>query len=212
MRAIVAVAALATAMAAQAATAQQAAKKQAPAKSGAASYAQRFATVCASCHGANGRSDLQGTPVLAGQHPFYATTQLFLFREGRRENEAMSAVAKSLTDEDLRGFADHIGTLPPVAPPAPAQAADTARMRRGQSLATQYKCVFCHGQDLSGGQQVPRIAGQKEEYLQLSLKGYKAGTRKGYTPAMSEALSQVPVEDLDVLAYYVSRVPVTGAK
>jgi cytochrome c553 len=29
-----------------------------------------------------------GTPALAGQHSFYAITQLFLFREGRRSNEA----------------------------------------------------------------------------------------------------------------------------
>ena len=32
----------------------------------ATSYAQRFASLCASCHGANGRSDMAGTPVLAG--------------------------------------------------------------------------------------------------------------------------------------------------
>jgi len=58
--------------------------------------------VCAACHGANGRSDMPGTPVLAGQHSFYAATQLFLFREGRRSNEAMTAVAKTMSDADLR--------------------------------------------------------------------------------------------------------------
>jgi hypothetical protein len=35
-----------------------------------------------------------------------AITQLFLFREGRRSNEAMTAVAKTLKDDDLRGFSD----------------------------------------------------------------------------------------------------------
>src|SRR5581483_3431129 len=43
-------------------------------------YPERFAELCAACHGANGRSDMPGTPVLAGQHSFYAITQLFLFR------------------------------------------------------------------------------------------------------------------------------------
>ena len=95
-------------------------------------YPQRFATLCAACHGANGRSDMPGTPVLAGQHSFYAITQLFLFREGRRSNEAMTAVAKTMNDADLRGFSDFIGTLPPV--PAPA-AGDTARRRAHDARA-----------------------------------------------------------------------------
>jgi cytochrome c553 len=60
------------------------AKAPAGAKGGV--YAQRFAELCAACHGANGRSDMAGTPVLAGQPSFYAITQLFLFREGRRDN------------------------------------------------------------------------------------------------------------------------------
>jgi cytochrome c553 len=168
-------------------------------------YAQRFATTCAACHGANGRSDMAGTPVLAGQPSLYAITQLFLFREGRRSNEGMTAVAKTLSDDDMRGFADYIGTLPPVPAPAPAAAADAARMAKGRSLAEQHKCVYCHGANLDGGQQVPRIAGQKEEYLQASLRGFKSGTRPGYTQAMVSAVSQVSVEDLDALAYYAAR-------
>ena len=75
------------------------------ADAGAAAYSQRFASLCAACHGANGRSEIPGTPSLAGQHGFYAITQLFLFREGRRSNEAMTAVAKTMKDDDLRGFA-----------------------------------------------------------------------------------------------------------
>ena len=59
------------------------------------------------------------TPVLAGQPSLYAITQLFLFREGRRSNAAMTAVAKTLTDDDMRGFADYIGTLPPSPPRRP---------------------------------------------------------------------------------------------
>jgi cytochrome c553 len=168
-------------------------------------YAQRYATVCASCHGLNGRSDMAGTPVLAGQPSLYAITQLFLFREGRRSNQPMTAVAKTLSDDDMRGFADYIGTLPPVPAPAPAAAADAARMAKGRALAEQHKCVNCHGANLEGGQQVPRIAGQKEEYLQESLRGFKSGARPGYTQAMAAAVSQTSVEDLDTLAYYAAR-------
>jgi cytochrome c553 len=176
-----------------------------------AAYKERFASLCAACHGANGRSDVPGTPVLAGQHGFYAITQLFLFREGRRNNEAMTAVAKTLKDDDLRGFSAVIDALPAVPAPPAATPPDPARMAKARDLAREHKCVFCHGDDLSGGQQVPRIGGQREEYLRESLRGFKSGQRPGYTQAMGAAVSQVPVDDLDTLAYYAARVPVAGA-
>ncbi len=174
------------------------------AASGKAVYAERFKAVCAGCHGADGRSDMAGVPVLAGQHSLYAITQLFLFREGRRNNEAMVALAKPMTDADLRGFSEFIGTLPPVAAAASAAPPDAARMSKGQALAQEHKCLLCHGAALDGGQGVPRIGGQKEDYVRATLHGFKSGERPGYTRAMTEALSQVPVEDLDVLAYFVA--------
>lgn len=174
----------------------------APAKS---PYAERFATVCAACHGANGRSDQPGIPVLAGQHSFYAITQLFMFREGRRDDPGMTAIAKDLSDADMRGFSQYISTLPPVSAPPPAEPADAERMKRGAALAREFKCVFCHGDDFSGGKQVPRIADQHEDYLRMTLRGFREGKRPGYTMAMTEAVGQVSLEDLDTLAYYVAR-------
>ena len=174
------------------------------AAAGNALYGERFRNVCAACHGADGRSDMAGTPVLAGQYSLYTITQLFLFREGRRTNEAMVALAKPMTDADLRGFSDFIGTLPPVPAPAPTAPPDAARMSKGQALAHQHKCLFCHGTALDGGQGVPRIGGQKEDYVRATLHGFKSGGRPGYTRAMTEALSQVPAADLDLLAYYVA--------
>ncbi len=171
---------------------------------GAGEYAERFRNLCAACHGPNGRSDMPGVPVLAGQPSLYTITQLFLFREGRRNNEAMISLAKAMKDADLRGFSDFIGTLPPVPAPTPAAPPDAARMRTGKALAQQHKCTLCHGDDLAGGQQVPRIGGQKEDYARLTLHGFKSGDRPGYTRAMTEALNQVPVADLDQLAYYVA--------
>jgi cytochrome c553 len=176
-----------------------------PSELAAMSYAQRFAALCAACHGANGRMETPLIPVLAGQPSLYVITQLFLFREGRRSNEVMTAVAKTLTDDDLRGYSEFIGTLPPVPPPPPATPPDPIRMARGRALAEPHKCVFCHGADLGGGQQVPRIGGQHEDYLQASLRGFHSGSRPGYTQAMTEAVSQIPPEDLDTLAYYVAQ-------
>jgi len=179
----------------------------AAAQPAAVGYAQRYAALCAACHGANGRSELPGTPHLAGQPSFYAITQLFLFREGRRENAAMTAVAKTLTDDDLRGFSELIARLPPVAPGAAAAPADASRMLQGQALAQRHLCANCHGADFSGGEQVARLAGQREEYLALTLREFKSGQRIGYTNAMNEALGGIAPEALDTLAYYLARLP-----
>ncbi len=210
MRAWPALKAIGAALAVAAAALPAAVLAQQPA-SGSAAYAQRFAALCAACHGANGRSELPGTPALAGQHSFYVITQLFLFREGRRSNEAMVAVAKTLTDADLRGFSEYIGALPPVPAPPPETPNDAARMARGQALANEHKCLACHGADLSGGQQVPRIGQQREDYLKMVLHEYKSGKRPGYTMAMGEALSRVAPEDLDTLAYFAARLAPAAA-
>jgi cytochrome c553 len=161
--------------------------------------------LCASCHGAGGVSATTEVPSLAGQHSFYAITQLFLFRAGRRTNPVMAAVAKGMSDADLRAYAELIGKLAPAPPYEPAPA-DPARMARGAALATKYGCTSCHGDDYAGEQQVPRIAGQREDYLAKALAEFKSGERVGYTPAMNEMLADVDAKELPDLAHYLAHI------
>ena len=51
---------------------------------------------------------------------------------------------------------------------------------------------------------MPRIGDQPEDYLQMTLRGFKSGQRVGYTMAMGQAVSQVTPEELDTLAYYAA--------
>ena len=172
-------------------------------------YAERFARHCAPCHGATGVSAMPLTPSLAGQPAFYAITQLFLFREGRRDSAAMTAVAKEMSNDDLRGYAEHIGKLPP--PQALPADADAPRMERGAALTKRLHCTGCHGSDLAGGNQVPRLALQREDYLLHALRGFRAGSRVGYTPAMTEALAGVSTAELEDIAHYLARAPAAKA-
>ncbi len=174
-----------------------------------AGYAARFAAECASCHGPRGTSSQALVPHLGGQPSFYVTTQLFLFREGRRNDHplapAMAALARTMSNADLRGFSDAVAALPP---PEPAgEAADAARKDRGRALAERHHCLACHGADLAGGRQVPRVGGQREDYLRLALKGFRAGVRLGYTNAMGEALAGLAEADLDDLAHFIAHSP-----
>jgi cytochrome c553 len=177
----------------------------AQASAAASAAADRFAT-CAPCHGVGGVSTTAETPSLAGQHSFYAITQLFLFRAGRRANPLMTAMAKDMTDADLRAYSDLIATLPAAAPAA-ATAADPTRMARGAALAQRHRCASCHGDDYAGEKQVPRLAGQREDYLAKTLAEFKSGTRVGYTSAMNETLAGVEASELADLAHYLAHVP-----
>jgi len=165
-------------------------------------HAERLGTVCAACHGPKSVSSTALTPSLAGQPSFYAITQLFLFRDGRRDSAAMTAVAKDMSDDDLRGYAEAIAALPPP-PPSPGPV-DPVRFARGEALAGRHHCNSCHGADLAGGEQVPRLAGQREDYLRHAMAGFRAGTRLGYTNAMGEALAGLSEADLDDLAHHLA--------
>jgi cytochrome c553 len=165
---------------------------------------ERFA-LCAACHGEGGVSRTPLTPSLAGQPSFYAITQLFLFREGRRTNEAMTSVAKGMSDDDLRAFSDYIGQLPP--PPPADTPADPLRMARGAALAQRHHCAGCHGADYSGGKQVARLARQREDYLLQTLRQFHAAQRVGYTQAMNEALAGISPGELEDLAHFLAHQP-----
>ncbi len=90
---------------------------------------ERF-TVCLACHGADGQSRIPETPSLGGQPSFFVVAQLFLFREGRRDNAAMVAAAKGLTNERPdRAFAERVTKLPP--PPPPGGPAGSRPLRAG---------------------------------------------------------------------------------
>ncbi|MGH7299179.1 MAG: c-type cytochrome [Candidatus Rokuibacteriota bacterium] len=170
-------------------------------RAAAQSVDERF-TVCLACHGADGQSHIPETPSLGGQPSFFAVAQLFLFREGRRDNAAMTAAAKGLTNDDLLAFAERITRLPP--PPPPPEAPDPARHARGRALTLRHPCGVCHNPDFSGREQMPRLANQREDYLLKAMREYKSGTRLGYGGAMAQELAGLRDQDLIDLAHFLS--------
>ena len=80
-------------------------------------------------------------------------------------------------------------------------------MERGQALVRQYRCNVCHSPDLAGRDNVPRIAGQREDFLVKTMREYKANIRPGYDASMGDVMQ--PVSDADILdlAYFAARQP-----
>jgi len=162
------------------------------------------AAVCFACHGDNGLSQTENIPSLAAQQPGYVLVQLFMFREKLRDFAPMNEVAKPLSDDDLRAFADFIAALPK--PPPPAEAVDAGRMQRAQLLVQQNHCASCHNPDFSGRDNIPRIADQREDYLVKTMTEYKNNTRHGYEATMAEVLNPVSPDQIADLAYYIAHV------
>jgi cytochrome c553 len=158
---------------------------------------------CLACHGENGQSQMAEVPSLGGQQAFYVTVQLLMFREKMRVADPMNDMAKGLSDDDLRAFADAVAVLP-VPHPAAGEA-DAARMERGRALAQKNRCNFCHKQDFSGQDNVPRIGAQREDYLVKALRGYKDNSRHGYDTAMADVIAPITDTEILDLGYYIAR-------
>jgi cytochrome c553 len=158
---------------------------------------------CLGCHGENGQSQIEGVPSLGAQQAFYVTVQLLMFREKMRVADPMNDMTKGLSDDDLQNFAAIIAQLP--APQPASGPVDEARMQRAQVLVQQNRCNFCHTPNFAGQQNVPRIAGQREDYLVKTMRGYKDNSRHGYDGSMAEVMAPIADPQILDLAYYMAR-------
>jgi cytochrome c553 len=70
-----------------------------------ASAGKDKASMCATCHGPTGLSQLPNAPHLAGQPAIYIIEQMKNYRSGKRSNEVMAVIAKPLTDQEIDDLA-----------------------------------------------------------------------------------------------------------
>jgi len=91
-----------------------------------------------------------------------------------------------------------------ASPPA-TDGGDAARIQSGRALITANRCNSCHGLDLAGRDNIPRIAGQREEYLARALREYKSNTRHGYDGVMAEVTQALAEAQIADLAYTIAR-------
>jgi len=156
---------------------------------------------CAACHGAEGRAPLADTPALAAQPKQFITTQLVMFREGNRKNVVMNALAAPLSNADINDlgsfFAAQAAPLPVGALLSPDAAA------AGRALTEKLLCTQCHGAELKGQQHIPRLAGQRADYLKAQLLGFKAQTRFDMDGNMTSAAQSLTAADIETLATYL---------
>jgi cytochrome c553 len=154
---------------------------------------------CGACHGEDGNSRIEKIPSLAGQPEFFILNQLFLMREGVRQVEAMMTFVKELKDEEMDALAKHYAKL---APQPSDEKIDPALAKRGEEMSGPLRCASCHLPDLSGQNQMPRLAKQRVDYLIHSLKEYRDNTRSGSDTLMNNVVAGLSDADLAALAHY----------
>jgi cytochrome c553 len=158
---------------------------------------------CAACHGADGNSAIPGTPSLAGQPRVFLENYLVMTREGIRGTQVMQALLKGVPDRDIVAMAKHFSGLKAAVPKDPV---DPKLFNRGKDIAAKNRCASCHDTGFRGKEQMPRLAGQREDFLAEVMLQYRQNKRIGGDTLMSAALYGIPEADFKALAHYFSRL------
>jgi cytochrome c553 len=127
---------------------------------------------CANCHGADGNSQIPGTPSLAGQQPLYFAAAVRGYLTGLRDIPEMEHSLRGLSKIDVENLALYYASQTPAKREPPA-AGDAAA---GEPLSAQ--CGGCHGaHGVSHDAATPSLAGQDAQYLVNATIAYRDHTR-----------------------------------
>jgi cytochrome c553 len=159
---------------------------------------------CGACHGDRGIAAQPYIPSLAGQPDEFTTLQLILFREQLRSGPPMPDLAQGLSDGEIEDLAAYFSSLPP-GPPPQRRPRNPRQFQAGAELSERLRCGICHLPDYRGQAQIPRLAGQREEYLVKSLTGYRDGTRRGTDTNMNAVMYGVTDAEILALAHYMAQ-------
>lgn len=158
--------------------------------------------LCAACHGAQGNSQIPSIPSLAGQPKTFIENQLVLIREGIRDVPQMKGLLDKVTDEEFTVLANYFAAQIPVK--ATPSAVNNATYLRGQDTAKKMLCGTCHLPNYVGQNQIPRLAGQHEEFLVLSIKQFRDGNSPGRDTNMTAAVMGMKDSDIADVAHYLA--------
>jgi len=154
-------------------------------------------TLCGYCHGKDGNSVKKDVPNLAGQNPEYLLHQFDLFGTGIRKNYVMERLAKVVTPEERVNIALYYASLK-------VNVVNTATTSaRGEEVYQSF-CFACHGENGRGNKDMPRLAGQQKEFVEKTLRAFKAGQSYRDKSPMVAIMRKINEKDIPELAAYLS--------
>ncbi len=174
---------------------------------------KRVYGVCESCHLPDGWGNDDGVyPQLAGQHARVLMKQLLDIREGRRDNPSMFPFVQERTIGGYQNLADvvaYISTLPMTPFHGKGKWGKASdEYRQGEQLYHE-KCLSCHGDEAQGNseQKIPRLQGQHYAYLVQQAR-LIATQQRNADPGMFVTISELSLDEIDVVMNYISRIRV----
>jgi LSD1 subclass zinc finger protein len=157
---------------------------------------------CVACHGETGNSTMENTPSLAGQPSTFLFLQLFLIRDGLRPLPLMQPFLEGRSDQDLEDMAAFFAAQTPEPEDTPRHA---ALYTRGAELSPRLRCASCHAAGYVGQAQMPRLAGQREDYMVHAMRQYQTNERAASDTTMTAVLYGLSADDIAALAHYMAQ-------
>ncbi len=124
-----------------------------------------------------------------------------LIREGLRDIPQMNGMLDGLKDADLVALANYFSAQTPIRVSSPV---NSVTYQRGKDTAQKMLCATCHLPDYAGRQQLPRLAGQQEEFLIYSMKQFSDHPGLGRDTIMAASLYGLKDGDLTELAHFLA--------
>ncbi|MEM5432792.1 c-type cytochrome [Cupriavidus oxalaticus] len=163
---------------------------------------------CFMCHGVKGNSLHQGYPSLAGQPAAYLETQLHNFASGARRSPNMGPLSMTMGDAQVKDLADYFSKVAPI---ANHYFKPDAQLRgKGQQLVVGGNCAACHGAQLMGHDQFPRLAGQGYDYILEQFDAFASGARSEPSGMMKSIATSASPEDRRAIANYLASLDPRG--
>ncbi|MGZ8183619.1 MAG: c-type cytochrome [Methylobacter sp.] len=188
-------------------------------KNGDLNKGKALAETCKSCHGDKGqgmkeekRDDeiIPAIPAIAGQVANYTYKQLRDYFHGDRVSDAMTSVAKGLSEQDAADLAVWFSSLPQLESKASSQnfAKAEKMVEQGDGKRILPPCFVCHGGDGRGEKMdIPALAGQHADYFTTTLMAYKNGQRHNDIYSRMRLIAQqLSEEEIKELAQYYQQL------
>ncbi|MBI1396038.1 MAG: c-type cytochrome [Betaproteobacteria bacterium] len=160
------------------------------------------AAPCAACHGEDGNSTNPAYPILAGQTARYIYTELRDFKSGRRKDPFMTPMAKNLSKQDMWDLGNYFAAQKPKPTGFTPEA---GMVERGRKVVEDALCTMCHLGGFSGQNEVPRVAGQHQQYIYKQLMAFKNGERTNF-PDMTSYVKSIPEKDIKAISEYIANL------
>ena len=163
----------------------------------------KLAEQCVACHGPGGNSQSPDFPVLAGQSWRYIYIQLKDFKEGRRTDPVMSAMAARLSRDDMIALGNYFAAIKPL---PIAFKADGAKVEAGRKISDAVLCPMCHLGGFVGQNEIPKVAGQYPQYIKKQLLDFRAKRRTNDAGNMTSVAGTLSDDDIENLTQYIANL------